>query len=146
MTLDELAELCREAARDLAGREARPLPAAVVLPGPKATEIVTLPGFPAGDDARAAALAGLAEQRMRPRGVPCYGFVAEAELSGGGDVLLVAYGARGQGARVTAAPFAHGALGSFLDDEPVAHGALEFLAPLQAAADAAGPPDVTAPP
>ncbi len=144
MTLGELADLCREAARDLAGREARPLPAAVVLPGEETTEIVTLPGFPAGDDARAAALADFAEQRMRPRGVPCYGFLAEAELAGGGDVLLVAYGARGQGARVTAAPFEDGGLAPFLDDEPVAHGALPFLAPLQAAADAAGPPDVTA--
>lgn len=144
MTLDELAALCREAARDLAGRKPRPLPAAVVLPAEGATQVVTLPGFPAGDDERAVALAAFAEERMRPHGVPCYGFLAEAELTDGGDVLLVAYGARRQGAWVTAAPIGEGELGEFLEDEPVAHGALPFLAPLQSAADAAGPPDVTA--
>lgn len=143
MTLDELSELCREAARDLAGREARPLPPAVILPGPEATAVITLPDLPADDDVRRDALEAFAEERMRPEGVPCYGFVAEAELVGVGDVVVVAYGARRQHPRVTAAPFGEGRLEPFLPDEPLTEGALPFLAPLQAAADAAEPPDVT---
>ena len=143
MTLEELAELCREAARDLAGREPRPLPAAVVLPGPEVTQVVTLPDLPDDDDARAAALEAFAQDHMRPDGVPCYGFLAEAELAGAGDVVVVAYGARNQHPRVTAAALGGGDLGPFLADEPLAPGALPFLAPLQAAADAAEPPDVT---
>ena len=143
MTLDELAGLCREAARELAGREPRPLPATVLLPGQEATELITLPGFPDDDAGRAEALAALAEDRVVPRGAPCYGFLAEAELVDGTDVLLVAYGARRQGAYVTAAPLGGDALGEFSEDEALAHGALPFLAPLQRAVDQAEPPDVT---
>lgn len=147
MRLDELAALSREAARDLAKRGVRPLPCAVLLPRPEASRIVTLPDFPDDDDARGEVLARFADEQMRPYGVPCFGFVAEAVLAtpdGDVDVALVAYGARSQGARVSAAPLHDAEVGDFVADEPLDPVALPFLAPLQAAADAAGPPDVTA--
>lgn len=147
MRMEELAALCRQAARDLVGREGRPLPAAVVLPRPGTSKVVTLPEFPPDDQVREVVLARFAEDEMRPANDPCFGFVAEAEMGGEQgtvDVALVAYGARGQGSRVTAAPLFEGALGDFLDDEPLDPGALPFLAPLQRAVEEAGPPDVTA--
>lgn len=146
MRLEELAALCREAARGLAERGERPLPAAVVVPRPEASRIVALEGFPDDDQGRMAALTRFADDELRPANAPCYGFIGEALLhapDGPADVVLVAYGARGQGAWVTAAPLEGEQLGEFLPDEPLDPEALPFLGPLQAAVDAAGPPDVT---
>jgi hypothetical protein len=147
MRMEELGALCREAARDLSRRERRPLPSAVVLPQPEASRVVTLPDFPPDDAARELVLERFAEQEMRPANAPCYGFVGEAEMAGPDgpvDVALVAYGARQQGVRVTAAPLSDEGVGEFLEDEPLDPHALPFLTPLQRAVDEAGPPDVTA--
>lgn len=147
MRLEELSALCREAARDLLGREARPLPAAVVLPQPDASRIVTMPDLPPDDDARATVMERFAADEMRPIGAPAYGFVAEAELTTGQqpmDVVVVVYGARRQGAWISAAHLSAEGLGEFAEDEPLDPHAMPFLAPLQRAVDEAGPPDVTA--
>lgn len=147
MRLEELSALCREAARDLVSKEARPLPAAVVLPRPEASRIVTIPDFPPDDATRLAVMERFADEEMRPVGAPAYGFVGEAELSTGDesmDVVVVVYGARRQGAWVSAAPLAGEGLGEFAEDEALDPHAMPFLAPLQRAADEAGPPDVTA--
>lgn len=147
MRLEELGALCREAARDLVRREGRPLPAAVVLPQPEASRVVTLPDFPPDDVTREAVLARFADEEMRPANSPCYGFVGEAEMDAGEsavDVVVVAYGARQQGAWVSAAPLSEEGPEDFLSDEPLAPEALPFLAPLQRAVDEADPPDVTA--
>lgn len=162
MTLEELEALCAEAARDLVARSAGRVPATVVLPGAKATSITTLPDFPDDDIERFDALSRFAADRVRPAGVPCYGFVAEAALDTGGgfdDVVVVVYGARRRQPRVMAAPLMRpvddadaagpGAdaggpqLGSFSPSEPLDPTAMPFLGPLQHAVDAAEPPDVT---
>jgi hypothetical protein len=134
--LEELDAVCREAARDLLARRGRPVPTSVVLPLPAATKLTTLEGFPDDDAARAALLARFADDVMRPAKAPCYGFVAEA-VADDADVLVVVYGAHRQGARVTAAPLDGDALGDFGPAEDLDAAALPFLAPLQAAADAA---------
>jgi hypothetical protein len=106
--LDELRQLCQEAARDLVARHGSPVPAAVVLPLPGQTQVATLEGFPDADEDRHLALSHFAADRMVPSGAPCFGFVAEAELATGDDdalaVVVVAYGARQRGTWVTAAP------------------------------------------
>lgn len=138
MTLEELEQLCRDAARDvLAQEEARPLPAVVVLPQPGATQLIRLPDFPADDEARFDLLAGLAAERMRPVSAPCYGFVAEATADDGQEVMLIAFGARGHRPRVSAAPLQAGELGRFVENEELDPAALPFLAPLQRAVDGA---------
>lgn len=155
MTLDELAALVREAAADLAGRRERPVAPAVVLPGPTATTVTTLEGFPDDDIARFDYLSRLAADRIRPVGVPCYGFVAEASLdappaTGGApstatDVLVAVFGARRRPPQIMAAAFSGegAALADFTAPEPLDPTAMPFLAPLQHAVDAAEPPDVT---
>lgn len=160
MTLDELEALCTEAARDLAARHPRPLPATVVLPGANATAVTTLEGFPDDDIERFDALSRFAADRIRPAGVPAYGFLAEASLQTdveSGDVLVVVYGARRHRPRVMAAPLGTAPrvaadqngdtgsvqIGSFSPSEPLDPTAMPFLAPLQHAVDAAEPPDVT---
>lgn len=139
MTIEELEALCREAARDLLGREVRPLPAAVVVPLAHATRVLTLPGFPADDVERYDVLHRLADEVMRPSNAPAYGFVAEATLSAedGSDVVVVAFGARGQRPRVTAAPVEEGVLGEWFPAEDLDPTAMPFLQPLQDAANAA---------
>lgn len=147
MRLEELSALCREAARDLAGREPRPLPAAVLLPQPEASRIVTLPDLPPDDDTRHLVMQRFADDEMRPIGAPAYGFIAEAVLTTGqqpSDVVVVVYGARQQGAWVSAASLSEEGLGEFAEDEALDPHAMPFLAPLQRAVDEAGPPDVTA--
>lgn len=149
MRQEELEFVCRQAAADLVAREAKPFPAAVVLPLPDATRVVTLPGFPADDPARHDLLSRFADERMRPANAPCYGFVAEAVVGDGAeavDVVVVAYGARGHRPRITAAPLTDDGLGDFADAEDLDPAAMPFLAPLQHAADAARPPDVMNPP
>lgn len=142
MTLDELRQLCQEAARDLVARYGSPLPSAVVLPLPGQTQVATLDGFPDTDEDRHLALSHFAADRMVPAGAPCFGFVAEAELAtddGVVDVVVVAYGARQRGTWVTAAPLLDGRLGEFGPTEQLDAAALPFLRPLQHAADMAAP-------
>ena len=149
MTLDELELVCQEAARSFAARQGRPLPAAVVLPLPEATRVVTMEGFPDDDPTRFDVLSAFAADTMRPANAPCYGFLAEAvaESEGQGvDVILVAYGARRHRARITAAPLQAGAdgtvqVGDFTASEDLDPTALPFLSPLQHAVDEAKPPE-----
>lgn len=145
MTLDELRQLCQEAARDLVVRHGSPVPAAVVLPLPAQTQVATLEGFPDADEDRHLALSHFAADRMVPSGAPCFGFVAEAELATDDDdavdVVIVAYGARQRGTWVTAAPLREGKLGEFSPSEQLDPAALPFLRPLQHAADITTPGD-----
>lgn len=134
MRIDELAFVCEEAARDLAARQQRPLPPAVVLPGPQRTRVVTLPDFPADDRGRQALLQALAADEIVATSTPAYGFLAEGELHDGSDVLVIVYGAQGHSARITAAAIGEeGALGEFSEPEPLAPEAMPFLQPLQQA-------------
>lgn len=143
MTIDELRRLCEDAARDLAGRADRPLPTTVVVPGPSATAVTSLPEFPDDDVERFDLLSRFAADRMRPVDAPCYGFLAEAE-AGGDDVVVVVYGARRQRARIAAAPLgADGEVGQFTEPEELDPTAMPFLSPLQHAADAADPGSAT---
>jgi hypothetical protein len=140
VTIDELRTLCQEAARDLAARQERPVPAAVVLPLPHSTQVTTLPDFPADDQERFQVLSHFAADRMVPAGAPCYGFIAEAELASGDepvDVVMVVFGARHRGAWVTAAALDDDELGPFGEVEQLDPTALPFLQPLQHAADLA---------
>jgi len=140
MTIDELRTLCQEAARDLAERSGRPVPAAVVLPLAERTQIATLEDFPADDQARHQVLSHFAADRMVPAGAPCYGFIAEAELASADDpvdVVLVVFGARQRGAWITAAEVDDRTLGPFGEAEQLDPTALPFLQPLQHAADLA---------
>jgi hypothetical protein len=141
--MEELDAVCREAARDLVGREGRPVRPAVVLPLPAATRVTTLPDFPDDDGARFDLLAHFAAEVMRPANAPAYGFVAEAEV-GNVDVVVVAYGARNHRARVTAAPLGEDGVGDFTPPEDLDPTAFPFLSPLQHAADAARPGDAPA--
>lgn len=137
MTLDELRALCEEAARDLVARTGRPHPPTAVLPLPDATKVTTLEGFPEDDVTRHDALSRFAADEMVPRQAPCFGFLAEAVVDDV-DVLLVAYGARGHGTHLMAAPLTEGGgLGEFTAPEPLDPAALPFLRPLQHAADTA---------
>lgn len=143
MTLDELRQVCEEAARDLAARHGSPMPSAVVLPLPDQTQVTTLDGFPDDDEDRFVALSHFAADRMVPASAPCFGFVAEAELAADGgvlDVVVVAYGARQRGTWVTAAPLVEGQIGEFSAAQPLDPAGLPFLRPLQHAADMATTP------
>lgn len=145
MRVDELAALCRQAAADLLTREGRPVPAAVVLPAADTTRVLTLPDFPGDDAARHSLLAAVASEQVRARNVACYGFVCEAIAETEGmdvDVVTVVYGARAHHPQVCAALLDGDQLGAFTDAEPLEFEAMPFLAPLQQAVDAAGPPDV----
>ena len=147
MTLEELELVCQEAARNLAARQRRPLPATVVLPLPEATRVVTMQDFPEDDPTRFDLLSAFAAETMRPANAPCYGFLAEAVAEAEGEavaVIVVAYGARRRGARVTAAPLEVGAdgdaqVGEFAPSEELDPTALPFLSPLQHAVDEAEP-------
>lgn len=139
MRPEELEAVCQEAARGLLEREGRPVPAAVVLPLPQATRVVTLPGLPEDDVARAHALGDFAADEMRPGNAPAYGFVAEAAQSDGLPLMIVVYGARGHAPRITAAALHEHGLGEWTPAEELHEQALPFLRPLQAAADAAQP-------
>jgi hypothetical protein len=143
--LEELEALCREAARGVVEREDRPLPATIVLPLQARTRVVTLPDFPADEAGRHDLLQRFAAEVMRPANAPCYGFVAEGVARGDdgtpADVVVVAYSARRHHPQITAAHLlADGSVGRFAEAEPLAAGAMPFLAPLQQAAEAAEPP------
>lgn len=139
MRLDELEAVCREAARGLLEREGRPVPAAVVLPLPERTRVLTLPDFPPDDAARAHALSDLAADEMRPANAPCYGFLAEAEQADGQPLVVAVYGARGETPQITAALLTPDGLGEWAPAEELHPEALPFVRPLQAAAQAADP-------
>lgn len=143
MTIDQLREVCQEAARNLAARG--DVPVSVVLPLPDATKVITLDAFPEHDDERRAVLSVFAADEVVPRGAPCFGFVAEARV-GTDDVVVVAYGARRRVGQVTAAVRTSEGLGDFGPAEEIAPGALSFLQPLQHAVDTApvddGGPDL----
>lgn len=148
MRLDELEHVCQEAARDLLAREGRPLPAALVLPLPSATRVTTLPDFPDDNAERFDLIERFAGEVARPANAPCYGFVAEGTAGAGEepvDVVVVAYGARGQPPRVSAAPIDDAGVGTFTEAEELDPAALPFLSPLQHAVDAAAPPDAAGP-
>jgi len=143
--LAELEAVCREAARGVVEREGRPVPPAVVLPLPERNKVTTFPHFPPDDEGRTALLERFGAEVVRPANASCFGFIAEATLETGQgdpvDVVVVAYSARLHHAHVTAAPFAEGVLGDFSAAEELDPEAMPFLAALQAAVDAAGPPD-----
>ncbi|MBA3621034.1 MAG: hypothetical protein H0W51_01765 [Euzebyales bacterium] len=144
MRMEELELVCQQAARTLAEQPQRPVPATVVLPLPAATRVLSLAEWPDDDPGRFDLLDRFASEVMRPAQAPCFGFVAEALVDsddGPLDVLLVAYGARRHGARVTAAPLRDDGLGEFSAAEELLGTALPFLSPLQHAADAAAAPE-----
>lgn len=136
MQFEELRFICQEAALDLSRHRERPLPPTVVLPGPQRTQLLTLPELPTDDEARHAVLAQLATDHISAPGVPCWGFVAEAEI-GGQDAVVVVYGARRHAPHLTGARFAaDGGLEEFARAEELDPTALPFLHPLQHAVDA----------
>jgi hypothetical protein len=142
--MDELELVCQEAARNLAGRGPRPLPATIVLPLAAATRVTSLPDWPDDDDGRAHLVDRFAADVARPANAPCYGFLAEGVVEVEGapvDVVVVTFGARGQHPRVTAAPLTSDGVGEFAAAEPLDPAAFPFLVPLQRAVDAATPPD-----
>lgn len=136
MEFAELRYVCQQAALDLVREKPRPLPPAVVLPGPQRTRVVTLPRFPDDDEARHAVLAQLAIDEITAQQVPAWGFVAEADV-GGGDAVVVVFGARRHAPHLTASRFGEdGDLEEFVPDEELDPTALPFLHPLQHAVDA----------
>lgn len=144
MRIEELEVVCQEAARNVVLREPRPLRVSVVLPLPTKTSVNTLAEWPDEDAARLELLERFADDVMRPNNAPCFGFVAEGVADspdGPVDVVVVAFGARGNHPRISAAPLSSDGLGEFLPSESLAPAAMPFLAPLQLAADAAKPPD-----
>lgn len=135
MQFDELRFVCQEAALDLLRNRGRPIPPTVVLPGPERTELVALPELPEDDQHRHTVIAQLAHDRISADSIPCWGFVAEADL-GGQDGVVVVYGARRHRPHLTGAGFDDdGALEGFLDSEELDPTALPFLHPLQHAVD-----------
>jgi hypothetical protein len=133
---EELRYICQEAALDVLRSKGRPLPPTVVLPGPDRTRLLTLPGFPDDDELRHAVLAQVALDEVTAERVPCWGFVAEAEV-GGQDAVVVAFGARRHAPHVTASGFDDdGQLAEFAPSEELDPSALPFLHPLQHAVDA----------
>ncbi|MDZ7790068.1 MAG: hypothetical protein U5L08_06145 [Xanthomonadales bacterium] len=135
MQFEELRFVCQEAAIDIVDREgvARPT---VVLPGSEKTRLLALPQFPEDDEARHELLANLAADEIVEGQVPCWGFVAEAELDDGGDVVVVVYGARKHAPHLTAAvKLGDGTLDEFLPAEELAAEAMPYLHPLQHAVD-----------
>lgn len=144
MRLEELEVVCQEAARNVVEREARPLPATIVLPLPTRTRVTSLPDWPDDDALRLTLLERFADDVMRIENAPCYGFVAEgvaAADTGPVDVVVVVYGARGNHPRITAALLEGNQVGEFAEADLLDPGAMPFLAPLQHAANAASAPD-----
>lgn len=136
MQFDELRFVCQEAAGDVLTNRGRPLPPTVVLPGQQRTQLLTLPELPEDDEARHAVFAQLAADRITADGVPCWGFLAEAEV-GEQDAVVVVYGARRHAPQLTASAFTdEGGLEGFVPAEDLDPTALPFLHPLQHAVDA----------
>lgn len=168
MTLDQLLLVVQEAALNLTERAARPYPVTVVVPLPGSTRVMSLEGFPDGDDERTDVLSVFAATHLVPDNAACFGVLAEATGSDGQDLLVAVYGARRRGSFVTAAiisadalgqsgrgegalgegalgEFALGefALGEFAEPEPLEPTAMPFIQPLQHAVDMAEPPSDT---
>ena len=136
MQFEELRFITQQAALDIVEKHARPLPPTVVLPGPARTLLLTLPALPDDDQLRHEVLAELATEHLTGDGVPCWGFVAEADVAGS-DAVVAIFGARRHTPHVTAALFADdGSLEEFLAAEELDPTALPFLHPLQHAVDA----------
>lgn len=136
MQFDELRFITQEAALDVVTKHARPLPPTVVLPGPARTLLLTLPSLPDDDELRHLVMAELALEHLTGEGLPCWGFVAEADV-GGGDGIVAVYGARRHTPHISAALFDDGgSLGEFVRAEELDPTALPFLHPLQHAVDA----------
>ena len=135
MQFEELRFITQQAAVDLSEKHARPLPPTVVLPGPARTLLLTLPALPDEDELRHLVIAELAAEHLTGEGVPCWGFVAEAEVAGE-DAVLTVYGARRHTPHLSAAMFdADGSFGEFVPAEELDPTALPFLHPLQHAVD-----------
>lgn len=135
MQFEELRFVCQEAAINLVER-GRPVPPTVVLPGPERTRLLKLPNFPVDDELRHELLANLAADELVPGKVPCWGFVSEAELEDGVDVVVVVFGARRNPPHVSASPFTpDGTLEEFVPSEQLDPTAMPFLHPLQHAVD-----------
>lgn len=136
MQFDELRYVCQQAAIDVLGRQGRPVTPTVVLPGPDRTRLLALPELPAEDEARHTVFAQLAADHVSAESVPCWGFVAEAEVAGQ-DGVVVVYGARRHAPRLTAALFGDDdELTEFVAEEDLDPTAMPFLHPLQHAVDA----------
>lgn len=136
MQFEELRYVCLEAAVDVVRQHGRPVHPTVVLPGPGATRVVRLEGFPDSDEGRHAYLEQFAESEITEAEIPCWGFVSEAETEAG-DVLMVAFGARLHRPHVTASAFDEDdSPEEFIPSEEVDRDALPFLHPLQLAVDA----------
>jgi len=133
---EELRFITQQAAVDVSEKHARPLPPTVVLPGPARTLLLTLPELPDEDELRHLVIAELAAEHLSGEGVPCWGFVAEADIAGSAGLITV-YGARRHTPHLSAALFDEdGVLGEFVPAEELDPTALPFLHPLQHAVDA----------
>jgi hypothetical protein len=132
---EELRFITQQAAVDVFEKHDRPLPPTVVLPGPARTLLLTLPSLPDDDELRHLVIAELAAEHLTGEGVPCWGFVAEADVAGSDGVITV-YGARRHTPHLSAALFNdEGGLDEFLTAEELDPTALPFLHPLQHAVD-----------
>jgi hypothetical protein len=135
MQFEELRFVTQEAALDVLAKRGRPIPPTVVLPGPARTLLLTLPDLPEADELRHAVFADLAADHLTGEGIPCWGFVAEADVAGT-DGLITVYGARRHAPHVSAALFTStGELEEFVPAEQLDPTALPFLHPLQHAVD-----------
>jgi hypothetical protein len=133
---EELRFITQQAALDVAGRHPRPLPPTVVLPGPARTLLLTLPDLPSEDELRHLVFAEIATEHLTGEGIPCWGFVAEADVAGREGVVAV-FGARRHVPHLSAAWFgADGELEEFVSTEELDPQALPYLHPLQHAVDA----------
>jgi hypothetical protein len=136
MQFEELRFITQQAALDIVGKYDRPLPPTLVLPGPARTLLLTLPALPDDDQQRHTVLAEIAAEHLTGGAVPCWGFVAEADIAGL-EGVVAAFGARRHTPHVSAALFAtEGGLDEFLTAEELDPTALPFLHPLQHAVDA----------
>lgn len=136
MQFEELRFITQQAALDVVSKHARPIPPTVVLPGPARTLLLTLADLPDEDEARHEVLLRLADEHVTGAEIPCWGFVAEAEVAGS-DAIVVVYGARRHVPHLSAALFdSDGNLDEFVTAEELAPTALPFLHPLQHAVDA----------
>ena len=144
MQFEELRFVCQEAAIDVLDQQGAVRPT-VVLPGKDRTRLLALPSFPDEDEDRHELLANLAADEIVAGQVPCWGFLAEAELDDGGDVVIAVYGARKHAPHLTAAvKLDDGTLGEFLPAEELDPQAMPYLHPLQHAVDALPPVETPA--
>jgi hypothetical protein len=132
---EELRFITQQAAVDVFEKHERPLPPTVVLPGPARTLLLTLPSLPDEDELRHLVIAELAAEHLTGEGVPCWGFIAEADVAGD-DGIITVYGARRHTPHLSAALFNdQGGLEEFIPAEELDPTALPFLHPLQHAVD-----------